>query len=119
MEEGAKLLPATVPEPAKSSLQTVFQSAARTQRKWLASFRIRWDARIGALRIQEHVPLHVMQSKAHDWEPQIHQIRFVQNPSKSSSWSSYFSNFVRSVANAVPKMGPLDGPIFGTAGHCP
>ena len=67
MEEGAKLLPATVPEPAKTSLQTVFQSAARTQRKWLASFRFRWDARIGALRIQEHVPRHVMQSKAHEW----------------------------------------------------
>ena len=67
INEGAKLLPATVPEPAKTSLQTVFQSAARTQRKWLASFRFRWDARIGALRIQEHVPLHVMQSKAHEW----------------------------------------------------
>ena len=80
MEEGAKLLPLC--RSLQSPLSKLCFNLARTQRKWLASFRIRWNARIGALKIQEHVPLHVMQSKAHDWGASNSPDSFCSEPFK-------------------------------------
>ena len=39
-------------------------TSARMQRKWLARFRRRWQARIGVLKVQEDVPLELRRSKA-------------------------------------------------------
>lgn len=53
-----------VPEEVQAVVRRPLTSRARTQRKWLASFRARWGARIGAVKVQEHVPLEEMREKA-------------------------------------------------------
>ena len=40
------------------------KASARTQRKWMASFRRRWRARIGVLKVQDDIPAEVMRAKA-------------------------------------------------------
>ena len=63
MEQGPKLLPTNLPAATKSAMEKIFAASARTQRKWLASFRRRWHARIGMLRVHDHVPPELRNSK--------------------------------------------------------
>ena len=45
------------PVQIKERLRRLARGSARKQRKWLARFRGRWGARLGVLRVQEHVSL--------------------------------------------------------------
>ena len=63
MEQGLKLLPANLPAAIQSAIGKIFAASARTQRKWLASFRRRWHARVGILKVHDHVPPELRKSK--------------------------------------------------------
>ena len=49
--------------PAVREATCLGRASARAQRKWLGSFRRRWQARIGVLKVQEDLPVEVMQVK--------------------------------------------------------
>ena len=65
VEQVGKFLPHRVQGPLRAGVQKfVADSSARRQRKWLQSFRRRWNARLGTLKVQEDVSQEMMQSKA-------------------------------------------------------
>ena len=102
MEQGPKLLPTNLPAATKSAMEKIFAASARTQRKWLASFRRRWHARIGMLRVHDHVPPELRNSKV-----------------SRMSIEGIDPNFREPIERLlctfpVLKMGPSGGLIFGT-----
>ncbi|CAE8597764.1 unnamed protein product, partial [Polarella glacialis] len=50
--EAMKFIPASAPGHVRQSLMNTFGSQGRSSRKWLASFRRRWGARIGKMKIR-------------------------------------------------------------------
>ena len=102
MEQGPKLLPTNLPAATKSAMEKIFAASARTQRKWLASFRRRWHARIGMLRVHDHVPPELRNSKV----PRM-SIEGI-DPNFGEPIERLLCTF------PVLKMGPSGGLIFGT-----
>ena len=57
------IIPESLPHFVRVKLSNPLMSAARTQRKWLRSFRLRWGARVGGLPERKHLPQELIHSK--------------------------------------------------------
>ena len=65
VERAIETIPDIAPVEVQDSLRGwLNHSSARSQRRWLASFRRRWGARIGQLRAASTIPIEEMQRKA-------------------------------------------------------
>jgi hypothetical protein len=58
------IIPSSLPQSVRARLSSPLNSSARTQRKWLRSFRRRWGARVGGLPNRKHLPQELIRSKA-------------------------------------------------------
>jgi hypothetical protein len=63
VEQALDAFPAGLPAAVAEDLARPLRGTARTQRKWLASFRRRWGARVGKLRIREHLDTSAIHAK--------------------------------------------------------
>lgn len=76
--------------PAVREATCLGRASARTQGKWLASFRRRrWQARIGVLKVQEDLPVEVMQAKV-GLRLLRKGLRPRNGPKKDAAWRSRF-----------------------------
>ena len=64
VEQALMCVPARMCAEAQGKLRALLSGKPRAQRKWLARFRARWGARLGALRAQNVLPMEQMQMKA-------------------------------------------------------
>lgn len=64
LQEAMKFIPASAPGHVRQSLMDTFGSQGRSSRKWLASFRRRWGARIGKMKIRFGMDMSEVREKA-------------------------------------------------------
>jgi hypothetical protein len=63
-QEALRTIPAEAPPTVCEKLRFELNGRARSVRKWLASFRKRWGARIGKLAVHEQIPSDQVAAKA-------------------------------------------------------
>ncbi|CAE8601244.1 unnamed protein product [Polarella glacialis] len=64
LQEALKFIPANAPGHVRQSLLNTFGSQGRSSRKWLASFRRKWGARIGKMKIRFGMDMSEVREKA-------------------------------------------------------
>lgn len=64
IEQALMFQPTGAPTNVSRYMTSVLSGPPRSQRKWLARFRARWAARLGVLKIEEHVSPEEMKQKA-------------------------------------------------------
>jgi hypothetical protein len=62
--EAMRSMPNALPSDAQEKLRDLFQEARRSTRKWIASFRERWDVKDGMLQPGETLEPQIMGDKA-------------------------------------------------------
>ena len=88
------IIPESLPRLVRVKLSHPLRSSARTQRKWLWSFRRRWGARVGGLPARKHLPQELIHSKVRSLVrsyvslPAWHIARIAKNPLVSVAFGS-------------------------------
>ena len=90
------------PAQIQEKLRKLAHGSARKQRKWLQRFRNRWGARLGGLRVQEHISPEQRREK----------VTSEFGAGQVCVWGS--ASFWVSLAG--PNLGPSAGPLFGSGG---
>ena len=65
VDKALSAIPVLAPERLRRRLCSSLSGSPRSQRKWLAKFRVRWGLRLGKLRIRNHLPAGDKQAKEH------------------------------------------------------
>ena len=63
MSHALGIVPPSLPDCVRAELQHPLRGSARTQRKWLRSFRQRWGAWVGGLPQRKHLPHELIYGK--------------------------------------------------------
>ena len=65
VDKALSATPVLAPERLRRRLRSSLSGSPRSQRKWLAKFRVRWGLRLGKLHIRNHLPAGDKQAKEH------------------------------------------------------
>ncbi|CAL1141185.1 unnamed protein product [Cladocopium goreaui] len=63
VEQALCAIPALAPQFYQQKLRSLLVTTPRSQRRWLATFRLRWGLRIGKLKLCSHLSVQEKQSK--------------------------------------------------------
>ena len=64
VEKAQAFIPKSMSVEGQERVRSLVAGEPRAQRKWLARFKQYWDARLGILRVQDALPVDVLQAKA-------------------------------------------------------
>jgi|OrbCmetagenome_4_1107370.scaffolds.fasta_scaffold72872_1 hypothetical protein len=64
VEKAQAFIPKSMSVEGQERVRSLVAGEPRAQRKWLARFRQHWGARLGILRVQDALPVDVLQAKA-------------------------------------------------------
>jgi len=104
VEQALCAIPALAPQFYQQKLRSLLVTTPRSQRRWLATFRLRWGLRIGKLKLCSHLSVQEKQSKEH-----LGQARFWLCLGKPKL-GAYPGN------NSISKYNPIANPFLGVSG---
>eukprot|EP00435_Cladocopium_sp_Y103_P035033 s121_g9.t1 len=64
VEKAQAFIPESMNVKGQERMRSLVAGKPRAQRKWLARFRKHWGARLGILKVQDALPMDVLQAKA-------------------------------------------------------
>ena len=64
VEKAQAFIPKSMSVEGQERVRSLVAGEPRAQRKWLVRFRQDWGARLGILRVQDALPVDVLQAKA-------------------------------------------------------
>ena len=104
VEQALCAIPSLAPQFYQQKMRSLLVTTPRSQRRWLAMFRLRWGLRIGKLKLRSHLSVQEKQSKEH-----LGQARFwlcLGQP----KLEAYPGN------NRIPKYNPILSLFLGVPG---